>query len=91
MFVNNKVVNGEQVNKPSSRILSKEDINMSKSNAWEANSWEELQELVDLQDVLKALKKAEDQRIYHKTQYLKRQAILKIANEMVKDGRLTLS
>lgn len=64
--------------------------NMSKPNAWEAKSWEELQELVELADVLKALKNAEQQRVYHKTQYLKRQAILKIAKQMVEDGRLVI-
>ena len=50
---------------------------MSKTKeAWEAKSWEELQDLIDLATVLKALKNRELQRQYHKTQYLKRQAIL---------------
>jgi len=50
--------------------------------SWLASSWEELEELTDLETVLKALKKNEDQRIYHKAAYLKRQTILARAREM---------
>ena len=55
---------------------------MPNQKPWEASSFEKLEEMVDLQTVLKALKKAEEQRIYHKSAYLKRQAILEKAREM---------
>jgi hypothetical protein len=61
---------------------------MSKSNAWEARSWEELRELVSLDDIKKALLAAEKQRAYHKTQYLKRQALLARAKELGLDKDL---
>lgn len=48
---------------------------------WQATSWEELQELVTLDEVRAALYAKEKQRQYHKTQYLKRQEILRKAKE----------
>jgi len=54
---------------------------MSKSNAWDATSWEELAELVSLEEVCVALRQRELNRGYHKTQYLKRQALLAKAKE----------
>lgn len=55
---------------------------METRNAWEARSWEELRELSSLEDIRKALLAAEKQRVYHKDQYLKRQAILRRAKEL---------
>jgi len=50
---------------------------MSKTkDAWEASSWDELKQLTSLEVVKRALRARELQRQYHKTQYLKRQAIL---------------
>jgi hypothetical protein len=49
---------------------------MDKKQAWQAETWQELQELVDLETVRKALLAKEKQREYHKTAYLTRSAIL---------------
>ena len=46
----------------------------TRKNAWEAEDWDELQMLVELDEVRKALKNREDQRLYHKSAYLKRSA-----------------
>jgi len=46
----------------------------NQKNAWEAKSWSELEGMVELDEVLKALKNREDQRLYHKSAYLKRSA-----------------
>jgi len=52
-----------------------------KKNAWEAETWEELQELVTLEEVCRALKQRETQRLAHKRYYLKRQLLLQKAKE----------
>ena len=65
----------------SSRNLLKEANMAKQKNAWEAKDWSELEDLVDLETVLKALRKSEDQRVYHKTTYLRKQLILKKAKE----------
>jgi len=39
-------------------------------------SWQELQGLFTLEEVKTALRAREQQRLYHKKQYLKRQAVL---------------
>lgn len=48
---------------------------MSKE-AWDAETWAELQKLTTLEAVKSALKAKETSRIAHKQYYLKRQAIL---------------
>lgn len=53
---------------------------------WLASSFEELETLVDLETVKKALRKQEDQRVYHKNAYLKRQQILQAYAEAKKNG-----
>ena len=45
-------------------------------------TFEELQEVYTLEEILSALHNKEMQRVYHKTQYLKRQALLLKAKEM---------
>lgn len=50
-------------------------------NSWEASSWEELMDAVSLDEVLSALKAKEIQRLAHKKQYLKRQAVLQRAKQ----------
>jgi len=49
---------------------------------WEASSWEELKQLTTLDEVKRALKQRETQRLAHKKYYLKRQALLQKAREM---------
>jgi len=49
---------------------------MNKLNAWDATSWDELEELVTLDECKAALRQRELNRGYHKTQYLKRQALI---------------
>ena len=44
--------------------------------AWLATSWEELKSLTTLDEVKTALRQREDNRLYHKKAYLKKQAIL---------------
>jgi hypothetical protein len=52
-----------------------------KKDAWEAESFEELEKLTDLDTVRKALKAKESMRVSLKKCYLKRQALLKWAKE----------
>lgn len=57
----------------------------TKKMAHEAKSFKELEEILGedaLTVVLQALKSREDQRVYHKRQYLKRQAILVKARKL---------
>jgi ribosomal protein L32E len=54
----------------------------SKKQATEAQSWDELEKLVDLQTVLKALKAYETSRLAHKAYNMKRTSILAKAKEM---------
>ena len=48
---------------------------------WEATSWDELKQLVTLDEVRRALKQRETQRLAHKRYYLKRQLLLQKARE----------
>ena len=50
-----------------------------KKNSWEARSWDELRDLISLEDIKQALLAAEKQRVYHKNAYLKKQLILERA------------
>jgi len=52
-----------------------------KKDAWEAESFEELEQLTDLDTIKKALKQRESMRLSLKKCYLKRQALLKWAKE----------
>lgn len=48
----------------------------STKQAWDVESWNELEQVVTLEQVKAALRHKEEQRVYHKSAYLKRQAIL---------------
>jgi hypothetical protein len=53
-------------------------------------SFEELEKHFTLQEILSALDAKEKQRAYHKTQYLKRQAIMAKAHELGLDKDIDL-
>jgi len=55
---------------------------MDQKKAWEASTWDELRKLATLEEVTRALAAAEKQRVYHKSAYLKRAAILAKAKEL---------
>lgn len=55
-----------------------------------ASTWDELQEVVGLEDAKAAIIAKERQRVSHKLQYLKRQKILRIAKEALERGDITL-
>jgi len=56
-----------------------------KANSWDANTWEELKERTTLEEVLKALKAKEVQRIAHKKHYLNKQIQTQIG-KAIQDG-----
>lgn len=60
-----------------------------KKEAWDADSWKELQDLITLDEVKKALKARETQRLAHKRYSLKKQATLeRIAELRARDPEL---
>ena len=59
-----------------------------KKQPWEASSWSELKKLTTLDEVKRALKQRETQRLAHKKYYLKRQALLQKAKELGLDQEI---
>jgi len=56
---------------------------MSKKNAWEASSFDELRELISFAELIQALRDRENARLAHKKAYLKRQALINWAKEHI--------
>lgn len=58
---------------------------------WDATSWDELKEQASLNDVTKALRAQEVNRLAHKRYNLKKQALLERARQLEAEGKLQLS